>query len=181
MIFTLVIMGATVAVTTGFYPVAFAGMRPIFYRTLMSLQQGMTHYLVMQAKSAGEEFDPSVSEHADFLSTIKKDSLTLLIEDAIIVSEGRKLIEDFDAAAKSKGEEASKNAKNLAKSIEFAYALTRKEFNKLILMPQARRDVVRRHLEEKNQTFDEWLKDAKKLKRIRILFVPYEWDGEGVR
>ena len=82
---------------------------------------------------------------------------------------------------KSKGEEANKNAKNLAKSIEFAYALTRKEFNKLILLPQARRDVIRNHLKEKNQTFDEWLTDAKKLKRIKILFVPYEWDGERVR
>lgn len=170
-----------IVVMTGFYPVAIVEGTPIFQRTWRKAEDAAKNFIKAEAVKSGKAIDLSSSENADFLLEVKRGTLTFLIEDLILQKEGGKVIDGFERLNKERVDTALREGENLEQASRLVYGLDLKDFVSLVLLPQARRDVLQEALGEKAQDFNVWFLSVKKSKQVRLMFIPFRWDGEVVR
>lgn len=174
---------AVAAVIAGWYPVAVVDGAPILHRTWQKSRSAVTGFTNAQRHSVGmQPLDFSSSENSSILREIERDTLTFLIEDLIIQKEGRELHRAFEALSRERAAEALKRGgEDLSRAAEFVYGLSLQEFRELILYPQARIETAHEFLQESGLDFEAWLANAKKSAKVRLMFVPYSWDGEAIQ
>lgn len=181
--FTLPSLAALVLgiIMTGFYPVAVVDSSPVFLRTWKRAEDAAKRFFNVQAHvSASKPIDFSLPASADLLLSVKRDTLTFLIEDRVISQEGNRLFKNFEAATRSRVLEALGTKGVLRSQGALVYGLSEKDFMELVLLPQARRDLIRESL-AKEDDFENQLREMKKGKSVKLYFVPFRWDGENVR
>lgn len=168
---------------TGVYPVALVDGSPVFFKTWKRLEESAKHFENAQAKNrvGGEVVDFSLYANRKPLLKIQRDTLTELIENRILDQEGRKLEDSFAVLTKDKMGEMVSSDPEYKRKIKEDYGMELIDYNKFILFPKAQREVIKIVLAGKNQDFDEWLAGIKRKKNVRLLFVPFRWDGERVR
>ncbi|KKU06060.1 MAG: hypothetical protein UX07_C0008G0029 [Parcubacteria group bacterium GW2011_GWA2_45_30] len=166
---------------TGFYPVALVDGAPIFYRTWKKAENAAIRFVNASAKaSGGTSIDFSRQENAELLLSVKRDTLSFLIEDKIISVAGERVWGDFAVRAKQEVEAAFRKNPGVLEGGKAVYNLDRDDFLKLIFMPQARKDVLTETFRARGQNYEEWLRLAKKSASVRLYFVPFKWTGERV-
>lgn len=168
-----------VVTTTSFYPVALVDGSILFLRTWHKAEEASRRFTNLDLQSRGaptiDFADPGAAE---ILLDIKKGTLTFLIEDIILIQEGKRVIEGFEVLSRERVVEALKGGGDSEKAAQRVYGLSFQDFRGLVLMPQARRDVLKEALQEKGQDFEEWFRGVKKGKEVRLFFVPFSWNGE---
>lgn len=175
--------GFLAVIFTGWYPVAIVGGSPIFYRTWQEALRAATSFTNIERQSAGENpIDFNLPENAGFLREAKRGTLLFLIEDLIVRHAGEKLHKDFEFLSRKRAEdESGQGGGSLERAAKFVYGLPFDKFRELVLYPQARRDAARELLRENGLELEVWLRDAKKDASVRLMFVPYSWDGEAIQ
>lgn len=170
-----------IAVTaSGFYPVAMTEGSTILARTWKNAERAAIRFTNAQLVSRGEQpIDFTLAQYRAAFLDVKRDTLTFLIEDAILARAGRGIAADFDRVSRERVEEALRTA-DLERGVKLLYGFTLNEFRSLVLLPQTRRDITREVLAERNQDFDEWFREVKRSERVRLLFTPFRWNGERV-
>jgi hypothetical protein len=165
----------------GFYPVALVGNSPVWARTWGKAQEAAKNFVIVQNHSAagGSVLDFDAPQNASLLKELKFNTLTFLIEDKILQQEGEKLMHGFNRLSRDRIREATQG-KDLQNAAKLIYGLTLREFQDLVLLPQARRDTATEILAEQSLDFDQWFAEVKKSQRVRLLFVPFTWDGKPV-
>lgn len=171
------------AYISGFYPVAIVGSTPILARTWQKAERGAEYFTNAQMKSApeGKEIDFSLSENRELLLDIQRGTLTFLIENMIMQQEGDTVAGDYLLDVSDRIKDALSRAENLDEKVERIYGFSPEDFKRFVLFPQARQDVIRAALILRHQTFEDWIREEKKKKKVRLFFVPFRWDGEFVR
>lgn len=179
-IVSLIITSFIFASVTRLYPVAIVDGSPIWFKHWERAEFAAKNFAISQKKAAGVDgnFSFSGPEGTKFFSDIKRDTLLFLIEDKIFSQEGFKLIDGFGLIAGEEVQRAIQQSSNLKEAARTVYGLEFSEFRNLVLLPQARRDLVKKFLESRGRNLDSWLRDMKRQKSIRIFFTPYKWDGE---
>ncbi|QQG45060.1 MAG: hypothetical protein HYW89_03600 [Candidatus Sungiibacteriota bacterium] len=171
-----------VSVMTGFYPVALVDGAPIFYRTWKKTEEAAKHFANTQLVSRGSKpIDFSAPQNSELLLAGRKDTLTSLIEDTILHQGGKKLHKGFERLVAAKVSTALKDNEDIEQAAKLVYNLDLDDFKELVLLPQAQGEVVAEILEKQNQDFEGWLREAKKQKRVFLMFVPFSWDGERIQ
>lgn len=170
-----------VIIFSGFYPVALVNGAPLYFRIWKKLEKSSMRFAKIQLEKIQKKpFDFSAKENVGLLLQGRKETLTLLIEDIIIEQQGKKLAADFEKFSKVRVEDALRKGKNMGNAATFFYGLSIDDFKELVLFPQARRDILREELENKGQNFESWLSEIKKKSRVRMLLVPFKWNGASV-
>lgn len=187
-LFIFIVAGMVLAVfviaRVGAYPVALIENTPIFYSTWKKAVESGERFINASAKSrvGGKAVDFNAPENAELVRSIKKESLTALIENVIMQQEGERIIRGFRVLALERTKNALQDSHtDSERAARFVYGLSLEDFEDLVLLPQARRDVLKEVLGEQSQAFDVWFQGIKKTKQVRLLFVPYGWSGEEVR
>lgn len=176
-IFCLIVLAAT-----GSYPVALVGNMPIFARTWHKAESAAKRFSDAQAQaSRALPINFSSDEGRELLLEVKRGTLTFLIEDVIIRQKGDEVIEGLGVLSRERALEALRSSTDPTSAAKAVYGLSLNDFRNLVLLPQARQDVLKEALMEKGQNFDTWLRDAKKSTRVRLFFVPFRWNGETVK
>ncbi|MBI2121839.1 MAG: hypothetical protein HYT98_01835 [Candidatus Sungbacteria bacterium] len=166
---------------TGFYPVAIVDGSPIFFKTWAKAEQAAIRFAQASARSSGAPaLDFSRQENAELLLSVKRDTLTFLIEDKIILSAGERVIDDFAARAKQEVNGALKKSPGVIAGGKAVYDLDNDDFLALVFMPQARKDVLAEIFRARGQSYEEWLALAKKSASVKLYFVPFTWSGEKI-
>lgn len=174
----VVIVAVFFVVRAGFYPVAIVEDGVVFKRTWKMAEAASRRFLAAKVYEVEKSnFDFSLPENQEILDSIKKDTLTFLIEDIVLAKAGRELLSDFENLTEQRVNEALSH-QNMAEAATILYGLDASGFKKMVLLPQARRDVLGDAL---GVDFDAWLEDAKKKADVRLILVPYRWDGEAVK
>lgn len=179
-IITIFLIGIFLIIVSvgGWYPVALVNTTPIFYRTWKNSEIASKNFTQTQLRAAkNKSIDFSSPENAQILLEVKRGTLTFLVEDAIIKKEGEKFV-GFSALAYQKVNEAVKDSDDLASAARAVYGISLDDFYNFVLLPQARRDVLKDVL---GSDFDSWFASVKREKKIRLFFVPFRWDGEAVK
>lgn len=170
-----------VIIFSGFYPVVLVNGAPLYFRTWKKLEIASMRFAKIQLEKVQKKpFDFSAKENAGLLLQGRKETLSLLIEDIIIQQQGKQLTADFEKLSNGRVEDALRKGKNTGNAAALFYGLSIDDFKELVLLPQARRDILREELEKKGQNFESWLSDVKKKSRVRMLFVPFKWNGASV-
>lgn len=166
----------------GFYPVAVVDGSPVFYRTWQRAEGAAIKFAQTSARMAGQAPpDLSRQENAELLLGIKRDTLTFLIEDRIIGISGSRVLNEFEARADAKIEEALRASSQVEAGAKLAYGLGPEDFRELVMLPQARKDVLMETFRARGQNYEEWIALARRSTSVKLYFVPFSWDGEKVR
>ena len=169
-------------IMTGFYPVVLVDNSPIFFSAWQKAEEAQKRFTNVQASSSSlDPIDFASPENKDILRAFKIASLNLLIENKIIEQEGGKIIPDFNDLSKKRLESVMAGEGDLSGAVKTVYGLSVSEFKNLILLPQARRDVLRIFLANEGKNFDDWILARKKEKIIKTRFIPYRWDEIGLK
>ena len=171
----LVVFVATVIIGR-LYPVVSVNGSLIWYRTWNRYLQGIGHALAIQARASSSKFDLDIA----VASAIKKDTLATLVEDRILAEAGSQIIPQFDARAAHRVSEAIATSTNLGKAAQFMYGFSQADFNRFILLPESRREIVRDELEKQGINFEAWFANVKKKTHVQIFMNRYVWDGDRV-
>ncbi len=165
----------------GLYPIVLVDNSPIFSITWKTANRAAQSFTNTQAKAQpeGKAIDFKSTQNSELLLELRRGTLTFLIEDNIMAHDGRALVKDFDTITQTRAQEGLGQVTNV--SIKELYGLSRNEFFQLVLLPQARRDVLGEVFKASNANFQNWLDEAKRQKSIRLFFIPFRWDGEQVR
>ena len=172
---------SAVVITTGFYPIVFIDYTPaLSMRTWKRAEMGARNFTNAGFLKAGKRsIDFRNPLYDDIRNTIARDTLIFLVEDEILSREGKKKYDEFEHTV----EEKIKNAvagKTLTASVGKLYGFTFGDFETFVLYPQARREVMRDDFGDEEQ-FAAWFEDAKKKHRVNFFFMPYTWEGGGVK
>lgn len=167
----------------GFYPVAWVGNSPLVFRTWERAVGAAKRFTNAQAQSVpgGKIIDFAAPGNSNLLLEVKRGTLTFLIEDMILRQEGQELVPGFEELSRDRASQALGQGGDLESAVRMVYGLDQKDFRRLVLLPQSRRDTAGELLQEKGGNFDAWFAEVKKKKKVRLLFVPFSWDGEKVK
>lgn len=171
-----------VVTISGLYPVAVAGKSLVFSRTWKKSERAAENFINSQIfiRSGGKLIDFSSSQNADLLLEIRRNTLTFLIEDAIIRQKGKGIISNLEKLSEERLNEILSNQPNVQTAMETAYGIPFREVRNLVLFPQTRRDILRESLAKENQNFEEWLKQQKKSIKVLLFMTSFKWNGEQV-
>jgi|SRR3989344_583666 len=172
---------ASILYFTGFYPVAFVNSSPIMYSTWRKSFEAARRFTLAEAASRNQTIDFSKQENAELVLEVEKGSLTFLMEDSILRQSGERLIEDFERLSLNRMQEAVAIGGDLKTAARTIYGLSFADFKILVLLPQARRDAAKELLQESQRDFAEWFAGEKKKAKVKLLFVPFTWNGEAVQ
>lgn len=170
-------------VIQGFYPVAWVGNSPLVFRTWEKAADAAKRFTNAQAQSVpgGRIIDFAAPGNSNLLLEVKRGTLTFLIEDMILQQEGQELVPGFEELSRDRSSQALAYGGDLESAVNLVYGLNQKDFRRLVLLPQSRRDTAAKFLQERGENFDTWFAEVKKKKKVRLLFVPFSWDGEKVK
>lgn len=167
---------------TGFYPVVSVDWSFIFHRAWKKAEEASKQYAKQELKKLGEKpLDFSLPENRELLAEGRRRTLESLIEERIISNHGSALVSRLDKISRDRIGQAVRNHANLERAAKVLYGMSRKEFEESVLLPQARREVVGEALSRSKRNFDDWFDEAKRASRVRLYFVPYQWDGMSLR
>lgn len=175
--FSFVTAVLLIATLTGLYPVAIVNGSPIWYLTWNRYFQGTSHALAVQARAAGTQFNPDFS----IISVVKKDTLRALIEEKILTEYARTLFPAFDSISEQKIRDAIKSSANVSKAAELMYGFGEEDFHDFILLPQSHREVIQEEFNKQKISLSAWLAGIKKKARVKLILIPYTWDGDDIK
>jgi len=167
------------AARSGFYPVALVEGTLIWKRSWRTAEEASRRFLAAKIYEAEKVvFDFSSPENQPILRDIKKDTLTFLIEDVVLERGGSELLPDFKELTKKRVDGVFAERPDTSEAALVLYGLDGQGFEKLVLIPQARIDVLKDAL---GNEFDLWFSEAKKKANVQLLLLPYRWDREMIR
>ena|SRR3989344_472655 len=165
---------------TELYPVAVVDGSPVWMRTWNQMIGAVEKFTNADRALRGESpLDFSFPENARLLNDIRRNTLTYIIEDKIILKEGSNFFDGFGSLT---GEEVQKimnasarDPKEIARDV---YGMSIDEYKALILAPQARRSALSRVLQSRDRTLEDWLIEMKIKKSVKLYFTGYRWNGK---
>ena len=179
-LFGLMAVGG-IAVAAGLYPVAMVGSSIITQNTWKKAEQAAEKFYNIQNLKLGiKSADFSQSESAALKRGIQRESLTALIESELMRQAGEKELPDFDSRVKERINSAIGGKNTLEQAAALSYGLNLKDFEHLILKPQARLEVLADHITNRGMNFIEWFGNFRQTQKVRLFFTSFRWNGEAV-
>ncbi|PIR70275.1 MAG: hypothetical protein COU46_02355 [Candidatus Niyogibacteria bacterium CG10_big_fil_rev_8_21_14_0_10_42_19] len=120
----------------------------------------------------------SVSKN-DALAEIitKKNILEGMIENSIINAEFSKKDLSEEHAEKIITDALSNKSSTIAEASQKLYGLKLNDFKKLILLPQAKQDILATDMEKNGINFDKWINERSREVSVKIYFLPWMWEN----
>ncbi len=167
-------------VISGSYPVAFVGLKAIKARYFEKDYAAAVHYYQSAFKIYSEDIAELDSKESRL--EIRRAVLDKLIENKLVRENLEKSIGagKLGEMANKKIEESINKRTDIKKGVEFVYGLSFADFKRIILAPQAEREILEGRLFLSGGKIGEWLKRAKSEARVIILIPGFDWNGEGV-
>lgn len=176
---TLIFMGLLgyYILHSGYYPIAIVNGELIGAYRLNKESSARYTYYTRTAAISGID----VRENNSFIVELRQSVLSGLIDETIINQELRKLFNsDIQAVAERRVGEHEAEIGELDTVASVLYGLSLEDFKKIVLVPQAKKDLLREKLAERGNDADKWIIDAKKSARVRIFSTRFSWNGAAV-
>lgn len=149
------------------YPVALVGSQAIFADQFYRVADSAFKFY-LNASEVYQKKLPSKSDAEKLYSDIKRATLDRFVEDGIF---NRELAARFGASAANLVDKKLANVDNdkLKAGVAQLYGLTMQEFKKMVLEPEAEREILIENFQSKNENFDMWLASAKSKVGVTVL------------
>ena len=165
-------------VMAGYYPIAMVNGSTISAKAYnMEYAAANSYYSKVLQKYGAQAFGGKELSPAD----IRSLAMQKLIEDILI--NGGAATEagaDLSALVQTKLQSSNING-DLMTAAATLYGLSENDFRNLVLIPQAKRDVLSGRLFLKGQKIEDWLASAEKLAKVSIFSNQFKWNGANVQ
>jgi hypothetical protein len=179
-IFIAVGFGGLFLVKTGLYPVAIVDFNIITVRNLEKDMLAAYHYFQNALLVYGS--DPRLIETLQSKQEIKRAALDKLISDLIVYDELKKRLKnEFQPLAERKIQQLIQNNRNIEEAVKKIYGLDLEEFKKIVLQPQAYKEILEGRMFLNGEDFNKWLDKAKTRARVAILIPDLQWSDNQVK
>lgn len=157
----------------GFYPVAVVNYQPIFARDF-NLVVGSAFNFYVHAIDTYKKDALTDSDAAKLYAEISRATLDKMIEERILAHELDARFGQSGLAEVDKKLSGVDN-KKLGAAVSTLYGLTDEKFKKIVLEPQAQREVLTDDFKKKNEDFAAWLLSAKRSASIYVFLPGFVW------
>ncbi len=157
----------------GYYPVAFVNGEMITARALQDEHAAAFQYYI-RTLTQKPEFDPRSPE---VQRELRRASLHDLVDKELISQElERRVGKDLGAAVAGRISGANLDNKVLADAAKLLYGLELADFKEMVLVPQAKKELLEGSLFLEQKKFDAWLAEAEAAASVTILTPEFAWD-----
>ncbi len=134
----------------------------------------------LKAYSAIKSYDRISRRAATPGEEIKKQTLQVLAENRFLDILAERTSTDFKKQAERLVEESIKTTPNLSlgEASKKIYGLGEADFKRLVLLPQAKRDLLTKHYEYNPAELETLWNNLAKNAQVKIYYPGYYWDGE---
>jgi len=177
---SLVVFGllAFFLISSGYYPIISINGQMISARTFWkNYQAGSSYYQNIIATYKSDIKKEDILTEAD----LKRSVLTQIIENNLIDQEVHKELGNDLASLLDNKLNSFKNDANLQEAAQSLYGLPFPDFQKEILIPLAKQEILTGRLFLDGKNLDGWLLSTKKTSDIKIFSRDFFWDGETVQ
>jgi len=180
-IFIAVGLFSYLGVSIGYYPAAIVNADVITARTLEGDLLAAYTYFKNAALVYG--VDPNSLDTDASITELKRATLDKLITDKIILEELKNRINknEFNSIAEKNINNLLEDNDTILEAAEKLYGLDVTAFKKIVLLPQAYKEILEGRMYLENEDFNKWLTEAKKDAWIVILNPNLVWQGGEVK
>jgi len=173
----VLVLLVALAASFGWYPVALVNGHAVTARAMDENSHAANYYYqrLLDAAAAG---GPAVASTTPV--AFAADTLDLLVENEL-VREGaeREVGNDIKAAVADKVGRY-RNDPKLEEAVRALYGLSADDFQRLVLEPQAERDILSGKLFISGTKLSDWLTEERKAAHVSVFAAGFRWDGEHV-
>src|SRR3989344_409762 len=146
----------------GYYPVALVDFKPISAKSLDEAFFSAEHYYEEAVRNGSLTLSLEDLRKKEILMEIRRASLDKIIINMLIHRELKKEVgSDLSGIVGDKIDSLEIKSPDFGEAVLAVYGLSLNRFREIVLLPQAREEVLRGNMTLKNRDFDAWLKDAK--------------------
>ena len=137
----------------------------------------------LKAYSAIKSYDKIAQRSATPSEEIKRLALGVLVENRFLDTLSERTSADFKQEAERLVEESIKTTPNLSlgEASKKIYGLGEADFKRLVLLPQAKRDLLTKHYKYNPAELETLWNDLAKNAEVKIYYPGYEWRGGEVQ
>ncbi|MBI3442546.1 MAG: hypothetical protein HY007_02170 [Candidatus Sungbacteria bacterium] len=181
-VFSLAVISGFVIYAFGLYPVALVNGTPIFARTWTRTLDAEKRVVNVRAYASHAELvDFSSPKNARLLDAIRKNTLTFLVDSVLMNAEGSRVVPDLEQLSMHRVNDELGRNQVTEQTASAVYGLDLATLKEMVLMPQARQEVLDQTLAAEQKNFGDWLRGARGRAKVRFFFVPFTWDREGIK
>jgi len=162
-------LGIYYILSSGLYPIAIVNRHWISARAFRQDHAIAQAYYgtVVKAKNADE-----------LLKEIKRATLDKVIENELVYQELQKRLgTQLSAAVEKVVSDGTKDKPQLATAVQKIYGIGFDQFKDLVLVPEARIELLESRLSDSQETLAGWLIEKRKDASIILLTTEFGWDG----
>jgi len=161
-------------VREGYYPIAMVGNTLLSARDFSKqFEAARTYYHKAQTIYGASSTSPIVN--------LEESVFESLIEDALIHAEVEKEVgKEAPRMVADRADTFLKDTELLA-AAEAVYGVNKEEFRKIVLVPQAEREMLTGKLFLRGMGLTDWLASAKQKERILLLVPGFRWAGGEIK
>jgi hypothetical protein len=171
----LVALGISVFFVTrlGLYPVAAVNWQLILAKEFRVMVDSAFGFYLRAIDTYKKEMLTD-ADAAKLYAEVQRATLDKLIEERIMEKELDRRFGSggFDEVDKKLGGVENKKLGSAANAL---YGLTDEQFKKMVLEPQARREVLAEDFKKQNQDFSTWLREAKREASVYVFLPGFLW------
>ena len=161
----------------GYYPIAMVNGEFIGAHRLNKESTVRYSYYTKTAALGGMTAEDKNSLFFEF----RRMALGGLIEDMLIEQGLRGMTDgDIKKAAEQRLTERETDINGLSTVASTLYGLDLADFKTIVLLPQAKKDMLRERIMERGSDAEDWFAETKKTARVRLFSTQFSWDGNGV-
>lgn len=174
----VLLMGGIVVGVAGLWPVARVGAMPITYAAFRNNFLMVDNFYRSNIRISGKS-DQTVNAE-EVQRDLQRVTMEGLIEQTLIDRElaQRYAADDLERLIANKIEGVDMASETMAEAMELMYGLDAEGFKRLVLIPEAKREILAGNLSLQNGRFTDWLTTQKAEAHV-VIFVPSLYWSEG--
>lgn len=170
MILIFIGLGVFLVASKGYYPILIVNGRIVSAKTFWDSYQASARYYQTLIIANKEEIEIDPDE-------LKKAILNQIIENILIDQKAQEeLGDELASLVQNRIAKVSEGAE-LKEAAKAVYGLSFKEFEKQILIPVAKQEILSGRLFLQGKDIEQWLIEAKKESNVRVFSSNFLWDG----
>ena len=139
------------------------------------------HYYNRLLETLSKEELKKLPPQKETIKELRRSTLEKMIDDALVFAEVKtETGGELDVLVKSKIDALKISNKDFEEAVNSLYGLRPEKFKELVLIPEARRELLEGRLKTAKSDLQTWLSDSRKSARVVIVAPDLRWDGEKV-
>lgn len=179
--FTLIILGCTLY-ALGLYPIVSVDGTLISERAWRRTLNAEKWVVNVHAHASHTRLvDFASAQNAQLLDAIRANTLTFLIDSAIMQKQGPAVVADLEQLSVQRVDDELRKTTITEGTATAVYGLGLAELKQTVLIPQARQEILSETLAARQKEFSDWLLNARMHTKVRFFFVSFQWGQDGVK